>query len=103
MRDHSGFFIALNRKEKNIIRVFDVFSGIGGFRSGLEKAGGFEIIGWCEIDKYAKKAYETMYDTKGEVYFDDARKINQMNCPISTLYAQASLARAFQSLEKGRL
>ena len=62
MRDHSGFFIALNRKENNIIRVFDVFSGIGGFRSGLEKAGGFEIIGWCEIVKYAKKAYETMYD-----------------------------------------
>ena len=81
MRDHSGFFIALNRKEKNIIRVFDVFSGIGGFRSGLEKAGGFEIIGWCEIDKYAKKAYETMYDTKGEVYFDDARKINPNELP----------------------
>ena len=28
-------------------------------------------------------------------------KSTQMNCPISTLYAQASLARAFQSLEKG--
>ena len=27
MRDHSGFFIALNRKENNIIRVFDVFQG----------------------------------------------------------------------------
>ena len=81
MRVHSGFFIALNRKEKNIIREFDVFSGIGGFRSGLEKAGGFEIIGWCEIDKYAKKAYETMYDTKGEVYFDDARKINPNELP----------------------
>lgn len=76
MRDHSGFFIALNRKENNIIRVFDVFSGIGGFRSGLEKAGGFEIIGWCEIDKYAKKAYETMYDTENEVYYNDARTIN---------------------------
>ncbi len=25
----------------------------------------------------------------------------QMNCPISTLYAEASLAKAFQSLEKG--
>ena len=81
MRDHSGFFIALNRKEKNIIRVFDIFSGIGGFRSGLEKAGGFEIIGWCEIDKYAKKAYETMYNTKGEMYFDDARTINPNELP----------------------
>ncbi len=52
-----------------------MFAGIGGFRSGLEAIGGFECIGYCEIDKYAKQAYEAMYDTRGELYFDDARKI----------------------------
>lgn len=57
------------------IRYFDMFAGIGGFRSGLEAIGGFECVGYCEIDKYAKQAYETMYDTGGELYFDDARKI----------------------------
>lgn len=57
------------------IKFFDVFAGIGGFRSGLEAIGGFECIGYCEIDKYAKQAYEAMYDTGGELYFDDARKI----------------------------
>ena len=36
------------------IRFFDMFAGIGGFRSGLEAAGGFECAGHCEIDKYAK-------------------------------------------------
>lgn len=46
-----------------MIKYFDIFAGIGGFRSGLEKAGGFECVGYCEIDRYAKKAYETMYDT----------------------------------------
>lgn len=35
------------------IRFFDMFSGIGGFRSGLERIDGFECIGHCEIDKYA--------------------------------------------------
>ena len=45
-----------------MIKYFDIFAGIGGFRSGLEKAGGFECVGYCEIDKYAKKAYETLYD-----------------------------------------
>ena len=35
------------------IPYFDMFSGIGGFRSGLERIGGFECIGHCEIDKYA--------------------------------------------------
>lgn len=57
------------------IRFFDMFAGIGGFRSGLEAIGGFECVGYCEIDKYAKLAYEAMYDTGGELYFDDARKI----------------------------
>lgn len=57
------------------IKFFDMFAGIGGFRSGLEVIGGFECVGYCEIDKYAKQAYEAMYDTGGELYFDDARKI----------------------------
>ena len=39
------------------IRFFDMFAGIGGFRSGLEAVGGFECIGHCEIDKYANQAY----------------------------------------------
>lgn len=46
-----------------MIKYFDIFAGIGGLRSGLEKAGGFECVGYCEVDKYAKKAYETMYAT----------------------------------------
>ena len=64
-----------------MIKYFDIFAGIGGFRSGLEKAGGFECVGYCEIDKYAKKAYETLYDTRNEVYYDDARKIDPNELP----------------------
>ncbi|MFC2528416.1 MAG: DNA cytosine methyltransferase [Campylobacter sp.] len=30
------------------------FAGIGGFHSGLEKAG-MECIGWCEFDKFTQK------------------------------------------------
>lgn len=40
------------------IRFFDMFAGIGGFRSGLEAAGGYECAGYCEIDRYARRAYE---------------------------------------------
>lgn len=46
------------------IRFFDMFAGIGGFRSGLEAVGGFECVGHCEIDKYANQAYNAMYDTE---------------------------------------
>ena len=53
-----------------------MFSGIGGFRSGLEAAGGFECIGFCEIDKNAAKAYRAIYNTEKEAYFSDAREID---------------------------
>ena len=59
-----------------IIRVFDAFAGIGGFRSGLEKAGGFKFVGWCEIDKYAQKAYRAVYDTGGEEFYENIRDID---------------------------
>ena len=58
------------------IRFFDMFSGIGGFRSGLEKAGGFKCIGNCEIDKHAEAAYKAIYNTEGETYYKDARTID---------------------------
>ena len=57
------------------IRYFDMFAGIGGFRSALEAIGGFECVGYCEIDKYARQAYEAMYNTEGELFFEDATKI----------------------------
>lgn len=63
------------------IRFFDMFAGIGGFRSGLEAVGGFECIGHCEIDKYANQAYNAIYEPKGELYFEDARTINPNALP----------------------
>ena len=37
--------------------------------------------GYCEIDKYAKQAYEAMYDMGSELYLDDARKIEPEQLP----------------------
>lgn len=63
------------------IRFFDMFAGIGGFRSGLEAVGGFECIGHCEIDKKANQAYNVIYQPKGEIYFEDATKIDPNDLP----------------------
>ena len=53
-----------------MIKYFEAFAGIGAFRSAFEKTGGFECVGWCEIDRFAQKAYRTLYDTKGEIFYD---------------------------------
>lgn len=42
------------------MEFLDLFSGIGGFRRGLERSG-HKCIGHVEIDKYANKSYMAMY------------------------------------------
>ena len=38
-----------------MLKVLDLFSGIGGFSLGLERTGGFKTVGFCEIDQYCQK------------------------------------------------
>ena len=77
------------------IPYFDMFSGIGGFRSGLERIGGFECIGHCEIDKYANQAYNAMYEPKGELFYEDARTINPDELPDIDLICAGFPCQAF--------
>ena len=39
----------------NKLRVLDLFSGIGGISLGLERAGGFETVAFCEIEDFQRK------------------------------------------------
>ena len=64
-----------------MIKFVDMFSGIGGFREGLSRAGGFECVGHCEIDKYANRSYNALFDTKGEWFVEDARKADPETMP----------------------
>ena len=64
-----------------MIKYFEAFAGIGAFRSAFEKTGGFECVGWCEIDRFAQKAYRTLYDTKGEIFYEDITKIDYGGMP----------------------
>ena len=38
-----------------MLRHLDLFSGIGGFALGLQRTGGFQTIGFCEIDPFCQK------------------------------------------------
>lgn len=59
-----------------------MFAGIGGFRSGLTRAGGFRCVGHCEIDKYANASYTAIYEPgKEERYYPDATKIDPADLP----------------------
>ena len=84
------------------IRFFDMFAGIGGFRSGLEAVGGFECVGHCEIDKYANQAYNAIYDTEGESFFADARTIDPSTLPDIDLICGGFPCQSFSIAGKRR-
>lgn len=56
------------------MKFLDLFAGIGGFRMGMERAG-HGCVGYVEIDKYARKSYEAIYDTEGEWTKHDITKV----------------------------
>lgn len=84
------------------IKYLDMYSGIGGFRSALDEVGGFECVGYCEIDKFAKQAYEILYDTKGEMYFEDARNICPDDLPDIDLICAGFPCQSFSLAGKQR-
>lgn len=68
------------------MKFIDFFSGIGGFHSGLEKAG-MECVGWCEFDKFAQKSYREIYNTEGLWFSDDVRKVRGSELPRADVWA----------------
>lgn len=71
------------------LTFLDFFSGVGGFRHGPELAG-MKCIGFCEKDKFARKSYEAMYDTKGEWFHDDITTIDSTRIPKADLWCAGS-------------
>ena len=71
------------------LTFLDFFSGVGGFRHGLELAG-MKCVGFCEKDKFARKSYEAMYDTKGEWFHDDITTIEPTRLPKADLWCAGS-------------
>ena len=58
-----------------------MFAGIGGFREGLTRAGGFVCVGHCELDRNAERSYRALFDTKGEWYCEDIRNAEPEQLP----------------------
>lgn len=71
------------------LTFLDFFSGVGGFRHGLELAG-MKCVGFCEKDKFARKSYEAMYDTKGEWFHDDITTIDSTRLPKADIWCAGS-------------
>lgn len=77
------------------MKFLDFFSGIGGFRLGMETAG-HECVGHCEIDKFAERSYRAMHDVKeSEWYADDVTRVEPEELPEADCYCFGFPCQAF--------
>ena len=61
-----------------MIRLLSLFSGIGAFESALNR-GGYEynLVNYCEIDKYASKAYSQIHRVNEDLNLWDIQKVDE--------------------------
>jgi len=79
-----GLILLQNKSKK--LKFLDLFSGIGGFRLGMEMAG-HECMGWCEINEHARKSYIAMHKPKEDEWFaEDIKKIRANEMPTADVW-----------------
>ena len=65
-----------------MIKYLSLFSGIGAFEKALERLNiPFELIGYCEIDKYASKAYSLLHKVPESMNFGDITQLDEKQLP----------------------
>ena len=65
-----------------MLKYLSLFSGIGAFESALINLGvNYEIVNYCEIDKYASKSYSAIHGVPETKNLWDITKVNVFNLP----------------------
>lgn len=60
-----------------MLNVLSLFSGIGAFEKALDNLKiPFNLVGYCEIDRFASKAYSAIHDISEDMNLKDVTKID---------------------------
>lgn len=74
-------FLQLERNHQ-MLKLLSLFSGIGAFEKALENIGEpFEVVRYCEIDKYASKAYSLIHNLDENMNLKDVCSIKTEELP----------------------
>ena len=83
------------------MKVFSMFSGVGGFELGLQRAGvDHELVGYSEWDKYASQIYDKQFP--GVKNYDDATTIVPDELPEFQLLVGGFPCQSFSVAGKRR-
>ncbi|WP_373110312.1 DNA cytosine methyltransferase [Streptococcus anginosus] len=72
------------------MKFLDLFAGIGGFRLGMESAG-HECVGFCEIDKFARKSYKAIHNNQPRIADKVITVTNEINYDIQMQFKNQDL------------
>lgn len=80
-----------------MIRYLSLFSGIGAFEKALDNLGiPYELLAYCEVDKYASKAYSLLHHVPESMNLGDITKVDEKTLPTDIdLLTYGFLARTF--------
>lgn len=64
------------------MKLLSLFSGIGAFEKALERLGiTYTLVNYCEVDKYASKAYSLIHNVPESLNLWDITKVNESELP----------------------
>ena len=82
-----------------MIKIFSMFSGVGGFELGFQQANlQTQVVGFCEIDKYASQILETKF--QGVKNYGDATTIDETKLPNFDILVGGFPCQAFSMAGK---
>lgn len=65
-----------------MIKYLSLFSGIGAFEKALQNLHiPYDLMGYCEIDKYASKAYSLLHNVPESMNLGDITKLDEKSLP----------------------
>lgn len=65
-----------------MIKYLSLFSGIGAFEKALDNIRvKYELVNYCEVDKYASKAYSLIHNVPESMNLGDITKVDETKLP----------------------
>lgn len=81
-----------------MLKVLDLFSGLGGFSLGLERTGGFETVAFCEIEKFPQKVLAKHWP--GVPIYEDVKELTAEKLISDSICKQSSFGGDGKTDEK---
>lgn len=65
-----------------MVKLLSLFSGIGAFEKALDNLKiNYELVNYCEFDKYASKAYSLIHNVAESKNLGDITKVDETTLP----------------------